>query len=337
MGKDVSPALQIALGLATGAVGGFAKAKRQKKEDAREDERFALEKELRQSQMATASVQAKIAQKAYDDSVAEGRVFTPEEKAEIEKSIAQLKERGTQADTETKEKDLSHYDEDRATKTGDDQLRRRYMESQIGAMDRSGHGGGGGGGAGGDDGMSTAAARQLTAMEHRMNVFKNAYQLENGDWIDEAHFRRYQQMADDYDSALGKWTGIENSAPPMAAPEMAPDKKSGLARLAGAPNPVQNIIDKPMAERSVGEQATRVFGGIGNALQGAANGVFRAVSPELAASYVNVATGEAIDPKDIPTEKLDAMVKAGIVRPMTAREVAGGVKNASNPDAALGK
>ncbi|MCC6156122.1 MAG: hypothetical protein IT367_20320 [Candidatus Hydrogenedentes bacterium] len=245
MGKG-NAATQIALGLATGALQGFAHAKKEKKEETREDERFALYKQMHELQIANAQTQGKLLDLEYDHAKRSGAVFTPEQEAEYKKNRMMLDARAAEAEAKLKEFDVSTQEEDRA-------LNNQYKRAQIGAMERSGRGGGGGGGGarsgsgdGGDDGLGLDinAQRVLQAAENRMSVYRNAhFNEDSGEWDSEDSLKKYQLMANDFEALFTKLTGFEGSKPEVApnapATEGNPDAAKSSAD-ADAPKASKN-------------------------------------------------------------------------------------------------
>ncbi|MCC6798322.1 MAG: hypothetical protein IT366_24630 [Candidatus Hydrogenedentes bacterium] len=328
MGKG-NAATQIALGLATGALHGFAQAKKEKKAEEREDSRFELYKKMHELQIENAQVQGKILDQEYERAKAMGAVFTPEQEAEYKKNRMALEARSAEAEAKLKEFDVENMDEDRSQK-------RRYMDAQIGAMERSGRGGGSGGG-GGDDGygMDIKAQRALAAMDKRMDVFKSAHFNEDtGEWDSSESVTKFQSMANDYERLLNKFVdfgGDGDGTPgagaggehPMSASLAERMKKAGLSRESeaagvpkpkfGMPSPFQSTYDKPLAERGGMENLNAQVGGFAEGLGNMLKGLTRFTPATVNNSEFETAEGQPFDVYRMTPEQIqDALAKGAI-------------------------
>ena len=316
MADDIDPAVQIALGLALGGLQGFAKRKRLKKEDAREDEKFALEKKRTEASTEESNTRLKVATLEYEIAMLRG---TPEEQAAKRNELEAEARRYEKLRADKAEFELQTAPEEFEMKKATQAKSGQYMDAMIGQMGRSGGSGGGGasGGAGGGgggagvtgEGMDIATQRRLSTMTQRAALYKDAHMLDDGSWDSKESHTQYMSMIGEIDQELAAATGM--SIGQGAAPVAAPVDKAGAGQVKpkalqfGERNPMAPVGQKPMAERgafeNIGYQLSKPIAGIRKLFGGT--------------PYEVVATGEPFDASKMTPEQIESATKQGIIRP----------------------
>lgn len=329
MGNKGNAATQIALGLATGALHGFAQAKKEKKEQAREDEKFYLYKQYHELLIAKTKKEAEIADYEFDRAKRAGAVFTPEQEAEYKKNRAAMDTKAAELEMQLKEFDVANYDEDRA-------LNREMKQSQIRAMNREPRGGGGGGGGDGSDGaLGIGAQRFFGLMEKRMEQHRKAHFNEDtGEWDSEDSLKKYQGMANDFENAFMKISGMggggtpgggtQGGEHPLSASLAERMKKAGLSRESeaagvpkpkfGMPSPFQSTYDKPLAERGGMENLNAQVGGFAEGLGNMLKGLTRFAPGTVDNSEFETAEGQPFDVYRMTPEQINDALAKGAIR-----------------------
>ena len=323
MATKIDPAVQILLGLALGGAQGFLRRKKEKRDETREDERFALEKSNAEWTNKLREQQYNAAKKAYDDSVAAGRVYTPEEQAIVEESLAQLQLEGTRATTGVKQKELANYDEDRALDRESKQENMAYTRALRGQV---GRGSGGGSGGGSDDPLRDPEYRKssaaVTTQEKRVRMLENA--LDREDPGSPAHAQIKQQLNVEMTKLDSMYDGLQGGigfevlaekrnkiAHPMAQVsaekiKAAQARKDAEKRVKASPR---------YGERSFAEDFVSPFKATGKAIQNSFGGLMKFIDPRTAEDYIVAETGESVDVSDRDPEWIRKALEQKYIKP----------------------
>lgn len=232
MAKEIDPALQILLGLAAGGLSGFKEGKKEKRQMAREDKRDQMAQDQFDLYKANAELQHQLTQNnlelAQYNFATTKAMGTPEEQAAAAKHIQELNAQMLEDKAWMSQFDRANAPEDRARTAEEYDMRRRYMQAQINAMNRPPQG------ARGED-PSLTQSRDLLNKERGLQAFIDANTRfdENGNQVwnstgaaQEYQRRRMEMYQDVYGGEQGNTdlhgpaqTGTDAGAGGAAVPE----------------------------------------------------------------------------------------------------------------------